>query len=180
VARNLDYLTATVRKFLNLGVIERGQLQAHKRQIDLNKDVFEPSQDALSMIAAKKDIQIINNIPDDLQVSADGELMQIVANNLLSNAIKYGRPHGRVTISGTVTENTCSVEIFNESDPISEQDAQKLFKRFSRLDNEQTKREKGTGLGLYITQQIIKEHGGKIWVEPSERGNTFKFQIERT
>jgi signal transduction histidine kinase len=179
VARNLDYLTATVRKFLNLGVIERGQLQANKRQINLNQDVFVPSLNALSMLAVKKDIRIINNIPDDIRVSADGELMQIVANNLLSNAIKYGRPQGRVTISSKMTDNTCTVEIFNESDPISESDAQKLFKRFSRLDNEQTKKEKGTGLGLYITQQIIKQHGGTIWVEPSEHGNTFKFQIER-
>lgn len=179
VARNLDYLTATVRKFLNLGVIERGQLQAHKRQIDLNKDVFAPSIDAFSTIAAKKGIHITNNTPADLRVSADGELMQIVANNLLSNAIKYGYANGHVTISSTVTDNVCTVEIFNESDPISEHDRQKLFKRFSRLDNDQTKKEKGTGLGLYITQQIIREHGGVIWVEPREHGNAFIFQIER-
>ena len=180
VTRNLDYLTATVRKFLNLGVIERGQLQAHKRPVNLNRDVFAPSLDALAAVAVKKNIHVANKIPDDLQLSADGELMQIVANNLLSNAMKYTYTNGHVTISSTVTDHVCTVEVFNESDPISERDVQKLFKRFSRLDNEQTKKEKGTGLGLYITQQIIREHGGEIWVEPRENGNAFIFKIERS
>jgi two-component system NtrC family sensor kinase len=179
VARNLDYLTATVRKFLNLGVIERGQLEAHKRLVNLNKDVFTPSLDALSTIAAKKGIQVTNDIPDDLQVSADGDLMQIVANNLLSNAMKYSSTNGHVMISGAATDGVCTVEVFNESEPIPERDVQKLFKRFSRLDNDQTRREKGTGLGLYITQQIIREHGGQIWVEPRKNGNAFIFNIER-
>lgn len=179
VARNLDYLTATVRKFLNLGVIERGQLEAHKKLIHLNKDVFAPSLDALSTIAAKKGIQITNQIPDDLKVSADSDLMRIVANNLLTNAMKYSVANGRVTISGAATNGTCTVEVFNESDPIPEQDVQKLFKRFSRLDNDQTRKEKGTGLGLYITQQIIRKHSGEIWVEPREHGNAFIFKIER-
>lgn len=179
VARNLDYLTATVRKFLNLGVIERGQLEAHKRQINLNKDVFAPSLNTLAAIATKKNIQIANRIPEDIEISADGDLMQIVANNLLSNALKYSTTNGHVTISGAATNGVCTVEVFNESEPISEENVQKLFKRFSRLDNEQTRREKGTGLGLYITQQIIREHGGEIWVEPRESGNAFIFNIER-
>ncbi|MBN1806846.1 MAG: cache domain-containing protein [Sedimentisphaerales bacterium] len=180
VARNLDYLTATVRKFLNLGIIERGQLKANKTQIDLKKDVFAVSIDALSSLAAKKNIHISNNMPDDFYVAADGELMQIVANNLLSNAIKYGYANSNIIIYGTATDNECTVEVFNESDPISDTGIQKLFKKFSRLDNIHTKKEKGTGLGLYITQQIILEHGGDIRVEPREHGNAFIFKIERS
>jgi two-component system NtrC family sensor kinase len=180
VARSLDYLTATVRKFLNLGVIERGQLKANKTQIDLNKDVFAVSIDAFSNLAAKKNIHISNNMPDNFYVAADSELMQIVANNLLGNAIKYGYANGNIIISGTATDNECTVEVFNESDPISDKDIQKLFKKFSRLDNIHTKKEKGTGLGLYITQQIILEHGGDIRIEPREHGNAFIFKIERS
>ncbi len=179
VARNLDYLTTTVRKFLNLGVIERGQLKANKTKINLNKDVFAVSVDTLGPQAAKKKIHIENRLPEELEVSADSELMQIVANNLLTNAIKYSYEDGNVTISSAVTEDKCTVEVFNESVPISDEDAGRLFKKFSRLGNEQTKKEKGTGLGLYITQQIIQEHGGRIWVEPKENGNTFIFEIER-
>jgi signal transduction histidine kinase len=55
-----------------------------------------------------------------------------------------------------------------------------LFKKFSRLDNIHTKKEKGTGLGLYITQQIILEHGGDIRIEPRKHGNAFIFKIERS
>jgi signal transduction histidine kinase len=62
---------------------------------------------------------------------------------------------------------------------MSEEQRAKLFQKFSRLDNPETKKVKGTGLGLYITRQIIEKHGGTIVVEPREHGNSFVFRIER-
>jgi signal transduction histidine kinase len=71
------------------------------------------------------------------------------------------------------------VEVYNDSTPISEADKVRLFKKFSRLQNAETKKVKGTGLGLYITREIVEKHGGRIWVEPQEKGNLFIFEIER-
>jgi signal transduction histidine kinase len=71
------------------------------------------------------------------------------------------------------------VEVYNDSTPISEEQKEKLFKKFSRIETAETKRVKGTGLGLFITKQIIEKHAGRIWVEPREKGNSFIFQIER-
>jgi len=53
-----------------------------------------------------------------------------------------------------------------------------LFKKFSRLNTPGAPKSKGTGLGLFITKEIIEKHGGTIWVEPREEGNSFIFQIE--
>jgi signal transduction histidine kinase len=69
--------------------------------------------------------------------------------------------------------------VYNDAVPIPPEQTDKLFVRFSRLDNEQTKRVKGTGLGLYITKQIIEGHGGAIRVEPREKGNAFIFSIDK-
>lgn len=175
VSRNLDYLSATVKKFLNLGKIEKGDLKANKSLIKLRKDVFDMTIDALIPVAQRKSITIDNRISPDIEVNADADLMQIVANNLVVNAITYGTEYGNIIMNASDADNEVRVEVYNDSVPITEQQKEKLFKRFSRLDNEQTRHTKGTGLGLFITREIIETHGGKIWVEPKEKGNSFIF-----
>lgn len=179
VARNLDYLAATVKKFLSLGRIERGELPVNKAHINLKKDVFDISLDSLSPVAARKEIQVTNRIDPALELDADPDLLKVVANNLISNAIKYGNPRGRVDVSCESQNGKIQVEVYNDGEPISAEQKDKLFRRFSRLDNPTTRREKGNGLGLYITRNIIASHGGKIWVEPRENGNSFIFNLER-
>jgi len=179
LTRNLDYLDATVKKFLNLGRIERGELAINKTGLNLKKDVFDTSIVSLAPIAAKKGLQIANEIDSDLVVQADSDLMQIVANNLVSNAIKYSPDAGRIKVTARQVNSMVEVDVYNDSTPLSEEQRAKLFQKFSRLDNPQTKKVKGTGLGLYITKQIIERHGGGITVEPREHGNSFVFRIER-
>jgi signal transduction histidine kinase len=179
VARNLDYLDATVKKFLSLGRVERGELPVHKTNLNLKKDVFDSSINSLSPMAVKKGLKIANEISPEMVVNADADLMQIVANNLVSNAIKYSPEAGKIRIAARPIDEMVEVDVYNDSTPMSEEQRAKLFQKFSRLDNPETKKVKGTGLGLYITKQIIEKHGGTITVEPREHGNSFVFRIER-
>lgn len=179
ITRNLDYLTAVVGKFLNLGRIESNQLNIHKSAINVNNEVFVPSISTLINLAERKGIKVINRLPPDLKINADPDLMQIVANNLISNAIKYGRENGNVIISSNIIDGKVEIDVYNDSEPISAEQKDKLFHRFSRLETAETKKVKGTGLGLYITKQIIDQHGGNIRVEPREKGNSFIIQIEK-
>jgi two-component system NtrC family sensor kinase len=179
ITRNLDYLEATVGKFLNLGRIEKGELSVSKTELNLRKDIFDVSVDALKPVAARKNITIDNEVDTDLRVNADHDLMQVAANNLINNAIKYGNQDGRILIKSSANGTSVRIEVYNDSTPISPEQKERLFRKFSRLENAQTKKIKGTGLGLYITRQIIEKHGGRIWVEPREKGNSFIFQIER-
>ncbi|MCP4453675.1 MAG: HAMP domain-containing histidine kinase, partial [Planctomycetes bacterium] len=94
VARNLDYLTNIVRKFLNLGRIERGELSVNKTQVKLWDDVFKVSLDSLSLLAERRGLVIESTIDETMAVQGDLDLFQIVANNLVSNAIKYCQPQG--------------------------------------------------------------------------------------
>lgn len=179
VTRNLDYLDATVKKFLSLGRVERGELPVHKTSLNLKKDVFDSSINSLSPMAVKKSLKIANEISPEMVVNADADLMQIVANNLVSNAIKYSPDAGKIKVSAHQIDGMIEVDVYNDSTPMSEEQRAKLFQKFSRLDNPETKKVKGTGLGLYITKQIIEKHGGTITVEPREHGNSFVFRIER-
>jgi len=180
VTRNLDYLTAVVGKFLNLGRIEKGELDIHKSPINIREDVFGVSIPALFPLAKRKGINIDNQIHNDITIDADADLMQIVANNLITNAIKYGDENGNIIVKDHQVNGFIEIEVYNDSIPIRNEQKDRLFTRFSRLDNEWTKKEKGTGLGLYITKQIVEKHGGKIRVEPRAKGNSFIFNLSRS
>lgn len=179
ICRNLDYLDATVKKFLNLSRIERGNMEINKIQFNLKNDVFDISIQTFTQLQATKKMQIDNQIDPNLTVFADIDLMQIVANNLVNNAIKYGTHGGSVRLTSRDKGGFVTVEVYNDSRPISEEMIGMLFKKFSRLDVPEKKQVKGTGLGLYITKQIVEAHGGTINVEPRENGNAFILTIHK-
>ena len=177
ITRNLDYLSATVKKFLNLSNVEKGEMDVNRTKVALGKDIFEVSVETFSQQFQRKNIKVINNIDNELVVSADAEMMMIVANNLISNAAKYGNKDGKVEISSSIEGDKVTIEVYNDGRPIAEKAISKLFKKFSRLDVPEKKTVKGTGLGLFITKEIIEAHSGTISVIPRENGNSFVFTI---
>lgn len=179
ICRNLDYLAATVTKFLNLSRIERGNLDINKVRFWLRKDVFDVAVQTFSKLISDKGMTVVNEIDPELKVAADPDLMMIVANNLVNNAAKYGTEGGTIILRSHEDGPMVVVEVYNDGQPISPENQTMLFKKFSRLDVPEKKKVKGTGLGLYITKQIIESHGGQIYVEAKENGNSFMFQIRK-
>ncbi len=177
--RNLDYLALTVKKFLNLGKIEKSELKLNRTEIKMREDIFEHAANALLAGAERKGMQIDNRMAQDLKANADSELMRIVAGNLIGNAIKYGNEGSTIGISSSLKDDKVRIEVYNDSAPLTSGQQAQLFKRFSRLDTPATRAAKGTGLGLFITKEIIQLHGGKIWTEAREKGNAFIFELER-
>jgi len=179
VCRNLDYLAATVIKFLNLSRIERGNLEINKTRFTLWKDLFAVSAETFAKLIADKQMTVVCEMDPALTVVADPDLMMIVANNLVNNAAKYGQEGGRIILRAHQDGPKMVVEVYNDGRPISPENRTALFKKFSRLDVPEKKKVKGTGLGLYITKQIIEGHGGQIDVEAKENGNSFIFEITK-
>jgi two-component system NtrC family sensor kinase len=179
ITRNLDYLDSTVRSFLSLSRIEKGEMTVNKSEVLLKEEIFDVSLETFQKQINEAGINIVDNIENNLKAVLDRDLMLIVANNLISNAIKYGKNNGRIILSSKVDANSISIEVYNDGYPISAEDVDKLFRRFSRLDNAQTRSSKGTGLGLFITRQIIEQHGGSIEVRPGSQGNSFIFEIQK-
>ena len=177
--RSLDYLAETVRKFLDLSRIEKGELEIKKAAVLLLEDVFSPCLETFAGEIGAKQIDVSNNIAGGIELQGYPDLLRVVANNLIGNAIKYGMDKGKVILSLEDSGRQVRVEVYNDSRPITEDEEERLFKRFSRLGGEQGKRIKGTGLGLFITKEIIDKHGGRIWVEPRENGNSFIFEIKK-
>lgn len=179
ICRNLDFLSATVIKFLNLSRIERDNLEVNKTHFKLWGDVFGHAVQTFSKQITDRQMKVVNEIDPELTVAADQDLMMIVANNLVSNAAKYGVDGGRIVLHAAEEGERVSVEVYNDGRPISPENQARLFKKFSRLNVPEKKKVKGTGLGLYITRQIIEAHGGRIDVETKDNGNSFIFKIRK-
>ncbi len=179
VTKNLHYFRDTVKKFLDLSRIEKGELEVNKKQVSLREDVFDPCLETFNAEIADKQMEVTNNIAAELKVNGDLDLLHIVANNLLGNAVKYGLEKGKIILSSEDLSDKVQIEVYNDSRPIGEAEKEKLFQKFSRLEDSKNKQIKGTGLGLFLTKEIITKHGGDIWVRPEENGNSFIFQIEK-
>jgi two-component system NtrC family sensor kinase len=179
IARNLDYLTLTVRRFLDLSRIETGDLAVHPRLIDLRSDVVNLSLEAYGRQIAEKGMTIENNVPQGTVLTADPDLLLIALNNLVGNAVSYGAEKGVIRVSCEQDTDAVAVEVYNDGTPIPAEQHERLFKKFSRLQTDGSRKVRGTGLGLFVTREIIKKHGGTIKLEARERGNAFIFTIIR-
>jgi len=125
-----------------------------------------------------KDIEIINNIPRNLEFTADENLIKTILRNLLSNAIKYTSRKGIVIAKAEIAENKVEISVKDSGIGISEREKKELFlieKMHSRLG---TNNERGSGLGLILCKEFVEKHGGTISVVSEEGfGSEFKFTI---
>lgn len=112
------------------------------------------------------------NIEPDIFVIGDAFLLEIAVNNLLENAIKYSPKEKPVRIVLEKKESCAELQITDEGPGISEQEKKKIFEKFYRTGNEATRRAKGTGLGLFLVNNISKRHKGQIKIENNPAGGS--------
>lgn len=113
------------------------------------------------------------------QILIDVDKFQQIMTNLIENAAKYSNEGTTITIK---TDFSCSsdyvsIKVIDEGIGIKEEDFDKIFSKFSRIDNPLTRKVQGSGLGLYITKILVEKMNGKISVESSENGTTFELYM---
>ncbi|RYD77704.1 MAG: two-component sensor histidine kinase, partial [Sphingobacteriales bacterium] len=124
---------------------------------------------------------IMKEIADDVIVTGDPMLLQIVVNNLLENALKYSPKEAPVKIVLQQKDAVVELHVADNGPGITEADKKKVFEKFHRLGNEATKRAKGTGLGLYLCKKIVIRHEGSILVSDNPQGGSiFTVQLKVT
>lgn len=106
-------------------------------------------------------IDISSKVPNIL---VDNDKFQQIMTNLMENAAKYGDEGSVIEVRAAyVPENVC-IEVINSGIEIPKEDYEKIFTKFSRIDNPLTRKVQGSGLGLYITKSLVEKMGGKIFV----------------
>lgn len=129
----------------------------------LNKEAISISQlinDIESKIISQYPNQtIVNEIDDQLEINADRESYRIVIKNIIENALKYSPTHGVVKLRFFKSSDEITISCEDQGSGISDQEKKRVTEKFYRVGNEETRKTKGTGLGLYLVDQIVSAHG---------------------
>lgn len=171
---NQDMLSL-VNSLLEVYRYESGQLKLCKDYFILKELIEQCSKQVQSLLVNKNLELTVKTMPDD-KIYADKHEIKRVITNFLGNAIKHTPSKGEITIYAEFNENDIIVSVDDTGIGIPQEDISKLFNRFSQ--GTEIKRSTSTGLGLYLSRQIIEAHQGKIWVESTVNiGSSFKFSI---
>jgi len=134
----------------------------------------------LEGLAAKKSIQIVNEVDSSHFFEGDRTMISSVLQNLISNAIKFTKRNGKVVVYSESLDDKLVVNIQDNGVGISQENRSKLFKLDEHITTQGTANESGTGLGLILSKELVEKNGGKIWVESEERiGTTFSFTLKK-
>jgi PAS domain S-box-containing protein len=172
-----DRLTRLISDLLNVSRIEAG------RALDLNPKPTQVSNlidKVVSMQMSYTDKHTFElDVDEDLQtVVADEDKVDQILTNLTNNAIKYSPKGCVITISAHNDGNGIVVGIADQGMGIPKEHLPRIFDRFHRVDNRDTREVGGTGIGLYLVKHLVEAHGGKIWVESEVgKGSNFLFTL---
>ncbi len=171
----LDRLTDLINDLLDVSRIESGKLQLTKKEFSFDELVDEVLEE-MQLISHKHRIQKTGKT--GMKIQSDPDRLEQVMINLISNAIKYSPNADKVQIKTELNHKDIvfAVKDYGIGIPRDKQD--KIFDRFFRVNGQNTETFPGMGLGLYISAEIIKRLGGKIWFESKQgKGSTFYFTV---
>jgi len=169
-------MTALIEDIIDLTRLDNGAREIEWEDCDFRR-IAENAVDTLESAAAAKHIQISIE-GDSAPLKGVPQLLYSIVYNLCDNAIKYNREGGRVDISLSRNEKNTVLQVRDNGIGIPEQDQQRVFERFYRVDKSRSKEAGGTGLGLSIVKHAVMIHDGtiKLQSKPNE-GTEFTVSI---
>jgi len=173
-----DRLNRLTEDLLDVVRLQAGRLQLYRESIDL-VEITRHIITQMGQSSERHELTLVTSLPQ-VQAQVDRGRIEQVFMNLLTNAIKYSPAGGKVEVTLQVEkgqkEALISIRDYGIGIPHSEQ--ADLFGRFVRGSNSQTQGIGGTGLGLYLSRELVSQHEGDIWFESTEGvGSTFYLRL---
>lgn len=177
--KSSEDMLGLVNALLEVYRYEAGKTYLCKIKFDIIKLANECA-DELRTLAQKQNIKItVNSKEETLFVNADKNEIRRVIVNLVANAINHSQNGSYVKINIEKDSKDMRVDVVDDGVGLTQSDCDKLFNRFSQGTNQ--KRSTSTGLGLYLSRQIVEAHDGKIFVESKlNKGSTFSFVLKNS
>jgi len=179
IATQAVRLSQITEEVLIASRLDRDELPIARERVDVGPVAAETVEHMRSGVldASMVGLDIEPDLPP---ASADTDRLQQVLMNLLDNAVKYSPNGGRVLVTVSAPAGHVRIAVKDSGVGIPSAEHQRIFAKFYRLDTELTRAGGGTGLGLYITRELVRRMGGTITVESEPgRGSTFTVDLPR-
>ena len=141
--------------------LDAGAYTSEKEEINFT-DMVEGCVDDFKNRFPQRNIK--EEMPESIYLNGETFLLQMLVNNLIENALKYSPKESTVTISLHEENKKVKLTVSDEGQAIPTEEKKKIFDKFYRIGNENTRKAKGTGLGLYLCRKIVESHNGYISV----------------
>lgn len=174
VLTELQNMQDIFQSLLSLGQAEAGSMKIRKKPINLSQ-LLEDIVELYGPLAEDKGQIFEVNIPADMMIEGDRQLLAQALSNLLDNAVKYVPEGGKITLSAEIMNDKAIVQLDDSGPGIPQDMRKKVFDRFVRVDPSRTL--PGTGLGLSLVKAFIELHQGHITLSESKLGGT-RFTIQ--
>ena len=173
--RSSKNLYRLLTNLLEWSKMQRGMTEFNPENFSL-KSLTDESIKIFYDSAKKKDVEIEEDIPEDILVSADRAMLETIIRNLVSNALKFTNKGGKVRISAKSVNDIVEISVKDTGIGMSKDLVDNLFKIDKQTTRKGTTDEPSTGLGLLLCKEFIKTHGGEIFIE-SEVGKGSEFRV---
>jgi signal transduction histidine kinase len=174
----LQEVERLAQQMLEVARLEDGRIQLEMRRLDLRSIVESAVRDA---VAAGADHRLRVELPDaELPVNGSEQRLRTIVSNLLSNALKYSPDGGPIECTVLADGERARVVVRDYGIGIDATAHDRLFRPFARLDREEARGIAGTGLGLYLSRELARGHGGDVTAQLSPPpGSTFVLELPR-
>lgn len=178
IDKQINKLTQLIDDLLDVSRISQGRLEYNEEVFPFDELVNEIIEEIRPISTKHK---IIKRGKINTLVFADKYRVGQVLTNLLTNAIKYSPGNTNIIVSSAVEKNGVTLSVRDFGIGIPKNQREKVFNRFYRVHDKQRESYPGLGLGLYISAQIMKRHGGKLWFDSEvNKGSVFHFFLPIT
>ena len=177
-----DRLLSTVEQVLRAGRTGHRRRRIANAVIDVDEMVRECLERTRVRYGLNETHLVYTETAEGAKVSGDPDELRAAFSNLLDNAVKYSDEEVRVSVSVSATDDKrVVVRVADTGIGIPSAQLKRIFKRFYRVPGRFMARVKGTGLGLFIVQSVVRKHGGRVFAESPGlgHGSTFTIQLPR-
>ena len=172
-------LTAVIQDLITLSRIQGAEPISEPAPVNL-ESVVEEAIDALRMPAEANGIELVCSGAEGLTILGDEAMLGTALRNLIANAVAYSPKNTRVAVSVGVSRSSVDISVADQGIGIPQQDLERIFERFYRVDAARSRATGGTGLGLAIVKHIMTHHRGEVTVWSKEgSGSTFTLRLPR-
>jgi len=174
-------LTKLIQNLIDATILDSNKMSLSLKDEDLVK-IIQNSLDNINEMAKSRNISIDAQIPNEFKYTLDKERIEQAITNILSNAVKNTLPDGTITVKLTNHDEYVDISVKDTGIGLTEREKEKIFRKFGKIERYKMDVDlniEGSGLGLYISKEIVELHGGEIKAESEgrDKGATFILRL---